>query len=309
MDNILRQTCGFFAMMLGTLTDPIALLGYIISGLLIRNLGWALAASIGWNIVPRTIIRTIESHVEGVEVAPRDSEVVAASFVGAILVTGIVYFFARNHRKKIQMEPASGKVEVKSDVTTNISDKPLISEVANLTPEQLDVELASPKHNDIGRHIVLQEKTRRAIADAARPNWMMRASLILALVAAIFAGISALPEIHRWFHGGFATTPSAATVAPDYGPLPTDVCKQALQNYFGPNFELKLTEPKKVIVDDPDHPDQKIYGWRFEASGNFRPPSKSNFPMAMQIIARGDSIILEGPIGGPFQRWGAGADK
>jgi len=109
MDDILRQTCGFFAMMLGTLTDPIALLGYIISGLLIRNLGWALGVSIGWNIVSLVIIRTIESHVEGVELAPRDSEVVAASFVGAILVTSIVYFIASIRRKRIQTEVANKK--------------------------------------------------------------------------------------------------------------------------------------------------------------------------------------------------------
>jgi hypothetical protein len=184
-------------------------------------------------------------------------------------------------------------------------DNPLISRVTKLTPEQLDVELASPEHNDIGRHILLQEKTRRAIVEAARPNWMVRASLVVALIAAVFAGISSLPEIRSWFLGGSATPPATAIVAPDYGPPPTDACRQALQIYFGPNFALDLTEPKKAIVDDPDQPDQKVYGWLFEASGNFKPPSKSNFPMAVRILARGDSIILEGPLYGPFERWGA----
>ena len=109
MDDILRETLGFFAMMLGTLMDPIALPGYIISGLFIRKLGWALVASIGWNIVPRIIIAAIESHIEGVETATRDSEVVAASFVGAILVTSAVYFFASKRRKEVQIEAANKK--------------------------------------------------------------------------------------------------------------------------------------------------------------------------------------------------------
>jgi hypothetical protein len=175
-------------------------------------------------------------------------------------------------------------------------DDTLISKVKKLTSEELDAELASHEHNDIGRHIILQEKTRRAVIEAARPNWMVRASLIVALMAAIFAGISALPEIRSWF-------------PPDYGPRPTDACKQALQNYFGPNFALELTEPKEATVDDPDHPDQKINGWLFEASGNFKPPSQSNFPMAVRVLARGDSVILIGPLSGPFERWGAAGAK
>ena len=183
-----------------------------------------------------------------------------------------------------------------------MSDNTLISRVKKLTLEQLDAELASHEHNEIGRQVILQEKARRAIIEAARPNWIMRASLVLALIAAVFAGISALPEIRSWFQGGPA---AVAAVAPDYGPRPTDNCKQALQNYFGPNFALEYTEPKKAIEDDPAQPDRKIYGWLFEASGNFKPPSKSNFPMAVQVFARGDSIILEGPLSGPLEHWGA----
>ena len=96
-----------------------------------------------------------------------------------------------------------------------MSDNPLISRVRKLTTEQLDVELASTEHNEIGRHIVLQEKTRRAIIEAARPNWMVRASFVVALIAAVFAGISSLSEIRSWFRGGWDTPPTAATVAPD----------------------------------------------------------------------------------------------
>ena len=185
-----------------------------------------------------------------------------------------------------------------------MTDNTLISRVRKLTPEQLDAELASHEHNDIGRQIILQEKTRRAIADAAHPNWMVRASLVVALVAAVFAGISALPEIRSWYRSDSAKPQSVTTVAPDYGPRPTDACKQALQNYFGPNFALECTEPKQASVDDPDRPGEKLNGWLFEASGNFKPPSTSNFPMAVRVLARGDSIILEGPLSGPFERWG-----
>lgn len=188
-------------------------------------------------------------------------------------------------------------------------DNPLISRVRKLTQEQLDVELASPEHNDIGRHIVLQEKTRRAIAEAARPNWMVRASLVVALITAVFACIAALPEIRSWFRGGSTPPPIAATVAPDYGPPPTDACKQAVQHYFGPNFALEFTEPKQASVDDPDRPGQKINGWLFEASGNFKPPRKSNFPMAARFLARSDTIILYGSPYGPFERWRTGTIK
>ena len=63
-----------------------------------------------------------------------------------------------------------------------MSDNTLISRVKKLTLEQLDAELASHEHNEIGRQVILQEKARRAIIEAARPNWIMRASLVLALV-------------------------------------------------------------------------------------------------------------------------------
>ena len=96
-----------------------------------------------------------------------------------------------------------------------MSDNTLISRVRKLTPKQLDDELASPEHNDIGRHIILQEKTRRAVLDAARPSWIVWASLVVALIAAVFAGISSLSEIRSWFRGGWDTPPTAATVAPD----------------------------------------------------------------------------------------------
>jgi hypothetical protein len=110
MDDILRETCGFFAMMLGTLMDPIALPAYIISGLFIRKLGGAVAASIGFNVAFRVVMSATKSHVEnGIETGPPNIEAVTASFVGAALVTNIVYFFASKRRKEVQIEAASKK--------------------------------------------------------------------------------------------------------------------------------------------------------------------------------------------------------
>jgi hypothetical protein len=110
MDDILRETCGFFAMMLGTLMDPIALPCYIASGLFFKKLGGALAASIGFNVAFRVVMAAIKSNVEaGVETGPPNIEAVAASFVGAAFVTSIVYFFASKCRKEIQIEAANKK--------------------------------------------------------------------------------------------------------------------------------------------------------------------------------------------------------
>jgi hypothetical protein len=118
VNDILRETCGFFAMMLGTLMDPIALPAYIISGLFIRNFGGAVGASIGFNVAFRVVVVAIQSHGEtGVETGPPNIEAVTASFVGAALVTSIVFFFAAIRRKEVQIEAANKKQkdEVKPD--------------------------------------------------------------------------------------------------------------------------------------------------------------------------------------------------
>lgn len=82
-----------------------------------------------------------------------------------------------------------------------MSDKTLISRLPHLSDEQLEAELASHEHNDIGRHVILQEKTSRAIVKAARPNWIIVTTLILTALAAIFAGISAVPIVQSWLSG------------------------------------------------------------------------------------------------------------
>jgi hypothetical protein len=102
-NDTLRQILGFFAMMAGTLMDPIALPCYIASGLFIKKLGVALGASIGFNVAFRIVIAAINSNVEaGVETGPPDIEGIAASLVGAAFVTGIVHLFASRRRTRLQ---------------------------------------------------------------------------------------------------------------------------------------------------------------------------------------------------------------
>lgn len=197
----------------------------------------------------------------------------------------------------------------------HMSDNTLISRIRKLTPEQLDAELASHEHNDIGRHIILQEMTRRAVAEAARPNWIAWAGLFIAVVAAILAGISALPEIRSWFREATSDQPSLAPAAqatppvstPDYGLRPTEACRQAIQAHyhrvFGPNLAFQFDEATEAAIDDPEKPGLKVSGWLFEARWNFKAPAKSNFPMAAQFLARADSVILTASVGGPFERW------
>ncbi|HXB61150.1 MAG TPA: hypothetical protein VNU95_16375 [Candidatus Acidoferrales bacterium] len=112
-NDTLRQILGFFAMMLGTLMDPIALPCYVASGLFIKKLGGALVASIGFSVVFRVVVAVIRNNAEGgAESGSPDFEVVAASFVGAALVTSIVFLFASMHRKQARKEAAKGETKL-----------------------------------------------------------------------------------------------------------------------------------------------------------------------------------------------------
>lgn len=98
-DN-LRQILGFFAMMLGSLMDPISLPCYIASGIFFKRVGLAIGASIGFYVVSRLILAAIQSQVEaGVETGSVDMEARVASLVGAVLVTAIAYFIGSKYRK------------------------------------------------------------------------------------------------------------------------------------------------------------------------------------------------------------------
>jgi hypothetical protein len=104
------------------------------------------------------------------------------------------------------------------------------------------------------------------------------------------------------------TSPVAVAVAiPDHGPRPSEACKQAIQNHyhrlFGPDLEFRFDEPTQAAIQDPEQPGQKILGWLFEARWNFKPPAKSNFPMAGRFLVRGDTVLITAPIAGQFERW------
>jgi hypothetical protein len=106
----LRPILGFFAMMLGTLLDPIALPCYIACGLLIRKYIAALAFSIGSNVALHVILSVIHKSSDGgAETGSPDLEVMAASIVGAVLVTSILFFFAARRRKEVLVEKAASK--------------------------------------------------------------------------------------------------------------------------------------------------------------------------------------------------------
>src|SRR5438874_773759 len=105
----------------------------------------------------------------------------------------------------------------------------LISRIEKLTDQQLDAELASQEHNDIGRHIILAEKSRRSVLRASKPRWIDWAILVVGLFAATFAFL-------QWRGGRHPAdstiTPSGAAsqvATSDYGPPPTDTCRQAIR--------------------------------------------------------------------------------
>ncbi len=105
--DFMEDILGFFAMMLGTLMDPIALPCYIASGLFIKKYGGALAASIGFNIVFHVVLSAIQKSQEsGAETGMPDGEVLAASLVGAIAVTSLVFLIASKSRQSRKSEAA-----------------------------------------------------------------------------------------------------------------------------------------------------------------------------------------------------------
>jgi TPR repeat protein len=101
--------------------------------------------------------------------------------------------------------------------------------------------------------------------------------------------------------------PKKQAAQPDYGPPPTEACRQKIRDHFmkkvSPNLVFKFKDAVKTSIDDPEKPGHKIHGWQFEATWNFNSTSKSNFPMAGRFLTRSDSVILHAPIFGPFEKW------
>ena len=183
----------------------------------------------------------------------------------------------------------------------------LISRVEKLTDEQLDAELASHEHNDIGRHIILAEKSRRTVLRASKPRRIDWAILIVGLFAATFAFLQWRDSKRPAYSVVAAAVTPSQTAAPDYGPPPTESCRQAIRDHFHKEISPKLVftfkDAVQASVDDPDRPGEKVHGWLFEATWNFGPAGQSNFPMAARFITRSDTVVLYAPIGAAFQRW------
>jgi len=91
----------FPIMIFASLLDPIQTTGYIISGLFIKNLIGALVASIIWNVL---LYITIVAPTLAQEQSSFRSDIFFASWLGAILLTGIVYLFASHRRNKKQRD-------------------------------------------------------------------------------------------------------------------------------------------------------------------------------------------------------------
>lgn len=65
---------------------------------------------------------------------------------------------------------------------TKNKENNFIERIKKMTDGELDEELLSDRINDIGRHIILQEKTRR---QSKKPHWTIIPAFIIILVTLI----------------------------------------------------------------------------------------------------------------------------
>ncbi len=67
-----------------------------------------------------------------------------------------------------------------------------------MTDEELELELTSGQHDEPTRSAILFERIRRLTRPASpRPNWVQWATLLVALLAMVLAGIAAYPVIEE----------------------------------------------------------------------------------------------------------------
>ena len=99
------EILGFIVMVFVSLLDPIRTPGFIISGLLIKDLLGAIVVSLVWNGILYALIIMPGQAME--HSSPR-MDVFLASCVGGALMTGAVYFFA-SRRRKIKLAEATEK--------------------------------------------------------------------------------------------------------------------------------------------------------------------------------------------------------
>jgi hypothetical protein len=70
----------FFAIMLASLLDPLSVVGYLLSGILIKRYWFAAAAGVGW----RVLLFAVTSSYSG-------SRMIGPALVGAFLFTSLTF--------------------------------------------------------------------------------------------------------------------------------------------------------------------------------------------------------------------------
>jgi len=105
------SVAGFFATMLGTMLDPVGLVGYILAGIFIRGIWWVLLAAAAWAAVMTVLVQAITATLTPAEIWG----LFPARLVGALFVTGVTYWIASAVRKskkaKLAAETAQDKAE------------------------------------------------------------------------------------------------------------------------------------------------------------------------------------------------------
>jgi hypothetical protein len=72
-----------------------------------------------------------------------------------------------------------------------------------MSDDDIEKELTSRDHDEVARSALLCEAVRRLARAKSRPNWLQWMTLGVALVAAIFSAIAAMPVLtdlgeHSW---------------------------------------------------------------------------------------------------------------
>lgn len=105
------SVAGFFATMLGTMLDPVGLVGYALAGIFIRGIWWVLLAAAAWAAVMTVLVQTITATLTPAEIWG----LFPARLVGALLVTSVTYWIASAVRKskkaKAEAEATPEKTE------------------------------------------------------------------------------------------------------------------------------------------------------------------------------------------------------
>ena len=97
LEGILIELVGFFAVVVGVLTDPIALIGYVLAGASAKKLYIALCAGMAWAIAVHLIVAA-NVIFPGPELS-ESVRVLLARIVGSVIAVLIVWLIARQIRR------------------------------------------------------------------------------------------------------------------------------------------------------------------------------------------------------------------